>query len=193
MRSATGILSYITKWVHMHFLSSAEQQMNQVLLNFQKDFAAVRTGRANAAILDHVEAIYYGVPTPLNQLAQISVSDARILTIKPFDKSASKEIEKSILSLGHDVFSDGNVMKILIPEPIERKPGAEIRKKLAAKAQNEILLIVSRTISSAQNSEEDLSSIRNALDEMSKKYISKINQNQGPDDDDGAAPSFVRR
>ena len=87
------------------------------------EFATVRTGRASPALLDRVTVDYYGAQTPLNQIAAVSASDARLLTITPYDKSSIKAIEKAILEsdLGLTPNNDGNVIRLAIPELTEER------------------------------------------------------------------------
>jgi ribosome recycling factor len=89
----------------------AEDHMKKAIANLQNQFHTIRTGRANPALLDRVEADYYGTPTPLKQLANISVQEGRTLVIQPYDKSVLKAIEKGIheAELGLTANSDGTV------------------------------------------------------------------------------------
>ena len=77
-------------------LKQYEDKMNKTLDILAKDYAAIRAGRANPAVLDKVTVDYYGAPTPINQMAAVSVTEARTLTIQPWDRSTLKEIEKAI-------------------------------------------------------------------------------------------------
>jgi len=89
----------------------------------QQNLQTIRTGRANAAILDRVVVVYFDVPTPLNQLAGISVPSSSQLTIEPYDKSALADIEKAIIesSLGLNPNNDGNVIRLNIPQLTEER------------------------------------------------------------------------
>ena len=93
-----------------------------------QEFAAVRAGRANAAVLDQIEVDYYGVPTPIRQIASISTPDPRTLTIQPWDGSTLKLIEKAILvsELGINPQNDGRVIRLVFPQLTEER-----RKELA--------------------------------------------------------------
>ena len=98
-------------------------KMDKTIENLGKKFATVRAGRANPSSLDGVMVEYYGVMTPLKQLATISVPEARQLLIKPFDKGALASIEKAILSsnLGYNPGNDGETIRIVIPELTEER------------------------------------------------------------------------
>ena len=106
----------------------ATENMDKTFENLEKRFGSVRAGRANPSSLDGLFVDYYGVSTPLKQLATISVPEARQLLIKPFDKSSLAEIEKAILSsnLGYNPGNDGETIRIIIPELTEER-----RKELA--------------------------------------------------------------
>ena len=101
----------------------------QVLVN---EFAGIRAGRANPAVLDKIQVDYYGVPTPIQQMAAISVSEARILVIQPWDKTTLKAIEKAIQSsnLGINPTNDGSVLRIAFP-PLTEERRKELCKQVS--------------------------------------------------------------
>src|ERR1700683_730550 len=101
----------------MNIVPQAEERMKKTLSQLDKEFQTIRTGRANPALLDRVEVDYYGTPTPLKSLANISTPDGRSLLIQPYDKSGLKDIEQAIhkSGLGLTPTSDGNVIRISIP------------------------------------------------------------------------------
>jgi len=118
------------------FLNDAEEKMHKTEEVLKKDLASVRAGRANPAVLDKVSVDYYGTPTPINQLANVSVPDPRMITIQPWDKSSIKDIEKAILKsdLGLTPSNDGVVIRLNIPQlTAERR--AEIVKTVKKKAE----------------------------------------------------------
>ena len=100
-----------------------EEKMTKTLRVLESSYASIRAGRANPAVLDKVTADYYGSPTPINQLAAISVSEARILVIQPYDKSSMKAIEKAIQTseLGINPSNDGMVIRLVFPQPTEER------------------------------------------------------------------------
>jgi ribosome recycling factor len=106
---------------------------------FRRDLTKVRTGRANVAILDGVKVDYYGTPTPLNQVASVNVPDARLITIKPWEKTLIPEIEKSIRAaqLGLNPNSDGEIVRVPMPPLTEerRKDLVKMVKKMAEEAK----------------------------------------------------------
>src|SRR5919106_4789121 len=94
-----------------------EKKMQASLESFRKELNSIRTGRASLALLDGITVPYYGVTTPLNQVATLSVPESRLITIQPWDSSIIGEVEKAILksNLGLTPTSDGRVLKIPIP------------------------------------------------------------------------------
>ena len=104
-------------------LQDAEERMQKAVEAIRREFTTVRTGRASPHILDRVVVDYYGAQTPLNQLAQVSASEARLLTITPYDKSSIKAIEKAILEsdVGLTPSNDGNVIRLTLPELTEER------------------------------------------------------------------------
>lgn len=104
-------------------LNETEEKMLKAIENMEKRFTNVRAGRANPRILDNVMVKYYGVPTPLIQLATISVPEARQLIIKPFDKSCISEIEKGIYeaNIGLTPNNNGEMVMLVIPELTEER------------------------------------------------------------------------
>jgi ribosome recycling factor len=104
-------------------LDDAGQRMAKSVDATRNEFATVRTGRASPHLLDRVNVDYYGAQTPLKQLASISASEARLLTVTPYDKSSIRSIEKSIMEsdLGLTPSNDGNVIRLTIPDLTEER------------------------------------------------------------------------
>src|SRR5690554_4339770 len=96
---------------------NAEDRMDKAIVAFKKDLASLRAGRANPSILDRIQVEYYGAPTPISQLAGITVPDARTLIIQPWDKTSLPAIEKAIMKsdIGIMPNNDGTVIRISIP------------------------------------------------------------------------------
>ncbi|MEA2400296.1 MAG: ribosome recycling factor [Thermoleophilaceae bacterium] len=103
------------------FLADAEGRMKKSVDATRGEFSTVRTGRASPHLLDRIDVDYYGAPTPLKQLAQVSATEARLLTITPYDKNSIKTIEKSIMEsdVGLTPSNDGQVIRLSIPELTE--------------------------------------------------------------------------
>ena len=104
-------------------ISRCEAKMNKSIDALNHEFSSVRAGRANPAILDKVLVDYYGAPTPINQMAAVSVSEARVLVIQPWDKSTLKTIEKAIQAsdIGINPTNDGNVLRLTFPQLTEER------------------------------------------------------------------------
>lgn len=99
-------------------INLAKEKMNKSLNALGNEFASIRAGRANPAVLDKVMVDYYGAPTPVNQMAAVSVAEARILVIQPWDRSTLKLIEKAILAsdIGINPTNDGSVIRLVFPQ-----------------------------------------------------------------------------
>jgi ribosome recycling factor len=104
-------------------LKDARDRMGKSIESTRHEFATIRTGRASPHLLDRVNVDYYGTQTPLNQIATVSASEARLLTITPYDKSSIKAIEKAILEsdLGLTPNNDGSIIRLSIPELTEER------------------------------------------------------------------------
>jgi ribosome recycling factor len=109
-------------------IKEVETKMTGALDALGREFAAVRTGRASAGLLDGIRVDYYGTPTPVNQMASISVPDARTIVIQPWEASQLKAIEKAIMAsdLGLTPVNDGKIVRLAMPSPTEER-----RKQLA--------------------------------------------------------------
>ncbi|WP_297989797.1 ribosome recycling factor [Anoxybacillus sp.] len=123
----------------MQVLTNAKEKMDKAVQAFSRELATVRAGRANPALLEKITVDYYGMPTPIIQLAGIQVPEARLLVIQPYDKSVLKEIEKAILAsdLGLTPSNDGSVIRIAIPPLTEerRRELVKLVKKYAEEAK----------------------------------------------------------
>ena len=108
-----------------------EEQMEKTIEALKFEFGTIRAGRANASMLDKVRVDYYGTPTPVNQMAAVAVSEGRVLTITPWDKSVIHAIEKAISDsdIGIAPSNDGSVIRLTVPQLTEER-----RKELAKKA-----------------------------------------------------------
>ena len=149
------------------------------------DFASVRGGRANAGVLDQIQVMYYGSPTPIQQVASVSVPDPRTLMIQPWDSSVLREIEKAILSsdLGINPQNDGKVIRLVFPQLTEER-----RKELAkqVKKYGEESKVAVRNIrrdamekfkkqqKASEITEDDYKGIEKDIQKMTDDYIKKV-------------------
>ncbi|WP_163536825.1 ribosome recycling factor [Gracilibacillus sp. YIM 98692] len=168
-------------------IKETEEKMNQAAKAYSKNLATVRAGRANPALLDSVTVEYYGAPTPLNQLATISVPEARLLVITPFDKSSISDIEKGIqkADLGLSPSSDGNVVRINIPPLTEerRKDLVKLVGKYAEESKVQIRNIrrdandqLKKDEKNGDLTEDELKGFQNDVQAETDKFIAKIDE-----------------
>ena len=164
--------------------ASAEKRMKSAIETLKKEFGTIRTGRANPALLDRVEVEYYGTSTPLKSLANITVTDARTLTIQPFDKSAAKEIEKAIVGsqLGLTPNIDGGIIRISIPALTEdrRKELTKVVRKYAEEARVAVrnvrrdALDDLKKLKGKEISEDDFKRQEDSLQKLTDKNVKEI-------------------
>ncbi|MEG3006773.1 MAG: ribosome recycling factor, partial [Oscillospiraceae bacterium] len=113
-------------------IKSYNEKMNKTIDSLNNEYQSIRAGRANPAVLNKIIVDYYGTPTPINQMAAVSVSEARILVIQPWDKGTLKAIEKAIQTsdLGINPANDGNTIRIAFP-PLTSERRKEICKDIS--------------------------------------------------------------
>ncbi len=167
------------------FSKPYEEKMKKTLNVLSQDFSAIRAGRANPAILDRIVVPYYDVPTPINQMATVSVSEARILTITPWDRTQMKAIEKAILAsdIGINPQNDGSSIRLIFP-PLNEERRRELSKQIAKIGENSKVAIRSirrdandKLKNAKKNSEMPEDTIADHEDEMQKltdRYIKEI-------------------
>lgn len=117
-------------------VQSMKESMEKAIQAFKRELARVRTGRANLALLDGIKVEYYGVPTPINQIAALAVPDPRLITIKPWDKKLIGPIEKAIVAadLGLTPSNDGDIVRIPIP-PLTTERRRELVRQVRKMAE----------------------------------------------------------
>ncbi len=116
--------------------AATKEKMTKTISALNSEFNSIRAGRANAAVLDPIRVDYWGVPTPINQMAAVSVSEARVLVIQPWDKSALKLIEKAIQAsdLGINPQNDGSVLRLNFP-PLTEERRRQLVKEVKSTAE----------------------------------------------------------
>ncbi len=165
--------------------SNIEEKMNKTISVLSENFAEVRAGRANPAILNKVKVDYYGVPTPISQVAGVSVPEARLIVIQPWDMSILKEIEKAILAsdIGITPNNDGKVIRLAFPELNEerRKELVKDIKKTAEEAKVSIRSLRRDGIDEAKKeqkegniTEDDLRNAETDIQKLTDKKIEEI-------------------
>ena len=170
----------------MHnIISSCEDRMKKSITNLKEGYAALRTGRASAALFDKIKVDYYGEKTPLNQTANISVPEARLIVIQPWDKSLIGEIEKAILSseLSLNPSNDGKVIRISIP-PLTEERRKELAKQAKAQAEQGRVAIrnirrdgneeLKKLLKDKELTEDEESKNEEELQKLTDSYIKQI-------------------
>ncbi|OQY39375.1 MAG: ribosome recycling factor [Spirochaetaceae bacterium 4572_7] len=161
--------------------ASAESKMKKSITALEHEFNSIRTGRASASIFDKVKVEYYGAPTPLNQLATISIPEARLIVIQPFDKNSLNEIERAIFAsdLGLTPGNDGKVIRINIP-PLTEERRKELVKQAKGIGENSKVAVrnirrdSNDTIKKGDFSEDEIKSGQADVQILTDKYIKEV-------------------
>lgn len=167
-------------------MADNESRMEKTVNSLKEEYKSIRTGRASAAIFDKVRVDYYGTPTPLNQVGNISIPEARTIVISPFDKSIMGDIEKAIqkAELGLNPNNDGKVIRIAIP-PLTADRRKELLKQAKATAENYRTTIrnirrdgnedLKKQQKAGELTEDQLKTETEKLQKLTDKYIEEIN------------------
>ena len=169
------------------YLLDAEERMEKTLNNLKDEYVTIRAGRANPGVLNRVTADYYGAPTPIQQLANVSVPEARMLVIQPWDKTALKAIERAIQAsdIGINPNNDGSVIRLIFPELTEERRKEltkDVRKKgeAAKVAVRNIRRDAVDRIKKAQKvgeiTEDDQKKDEEAAQKLTDKFVEKIDK-----------------
>ena len=154
-------------------MAAAKTRMEKAVDDFRKELASVRTGRANAAILDHVRVDYHGTPMPVNQLGSVTIPDAAMLVITPWDPSVVPQIDKAIRSsdLGLNPTTDGKIVRVPIPSPTEER-------------RKELVKHIHKTLENHRTAVRNIRrDIKEAIDKLEKdKKISQDEQKRALDE-----------
>ena len=162
-----------------------EEKMEKSLSNLQEDYVSIRAGRANPHILDKIQVDYYGTPSTLQSVANISVPEARMILIQPWESSLIKDIEKAILSsdLGLTPANDGKAVRLAFPELTEERR-KELVKDVKKKGENAKVAVrnIRRDANDAikkQNkaneiSDDEQKQLEDQIQKLTDKYIAKI-------------------
>lgn len=164
-------------------LLEAEEKMEKTVESFTNRIAKVRTGRASPAMLDSVMVEYYGAPTPLNQIAGISVSEGRQLVIKAYDKNSLKDIERGIYEadLGLTPQNDGTVIRINVP-PLTEDRRKELVKQVNKMAEEDKVALrnirrsANDDIKKSADNEDEEKEGKEEVQNLIKKYTAKIDE-----------------
>lgn len=167
-------------------LTVYDEKMQKTLHNLDTELATIRAGRANPNVLNKLSVDYYGMPTPIQQVANVSVPEARMIQIQPWEKSMVKEIEKAILTsdIGINPTNDGTVIRLVFPELTEDR-----RKELVkdVKKKGEAAKVAIRNIRRDGNdafkklkgsdvSEDEIKDLEAQLQKITDKYIAEVDK-----------------
>ena len=165
-------------------LAQYEEKMKKTIESLEKEYSTIRAGRANPHILDRITVLYYGAPTPLQQVANVTVPEARMIQIQPWESSLIKGIEKAILvsDLGLNPSNDGKVIRLVFPELTEER-----RKELVkdVKKKGEAAKVAVRNIRRDANdaykklakqdvSEDEVKELEDKIQKSTDKYIKEV-------------------
>jgi len=168
-------------------LKETEERMKKTVEFFRKELASIRAGRATPALLDRITVDYYGTQTPLNQLANVSAPEPRLLVIQPYDKNAVGDIEKAIMKsdLGITPNTDGSIIRLTIPQLTEERR-QQLVKLVRKKAEEERVAIrnarrdandqLKRLEREGEIPEDDARRAQGEVQELTDKYIKEIDE-----------------
>ena len=168
-------------------LENLSDRMNKVIDNLETNYSEVRAGRANPAILNKVSVEYYGVPTPINQVASISVPEARLIVIQPWDRSILSQVEKAIekADIGIHPMNDGQVIRLSFPELTEErrkdlvkdiKKMAEEAKVAARNVRRDEMDEAKALLKNKEISEDEEKALEEKIQKETDKYVAKIDE-----------------
>ncbi|MBQ3284047.1 MAG: ribosome recycling factor [Ruminococcus sp.] len=168
-------------------LKKNDERMQRRIDHLTDEFKSIRAGRANPAVLDKITVDYYGVPTPINQLSSIQVTEARTLVIQPYDASSLKSIEKAIQmsDVGINPQNDGKVLRLIFP-PLTEDKRKEIAKDIARIAEDSKVQIrnvrrdtiekLKKMKKSGELTEDDLEEGEKKVQKSTDKFIKQIDE-----------------
>ena len=167
-------------------LQAYEDKMKKTVDFLTEEFASVRAGRANPHVLDKIKVDYYGTPTPIQQVGNVSVPEARIIQIAPWDKSMLKAIEKAILTsdIGINPQNDGSIIRLQFPELTEERR-KDLVKEIKKKAEDAKVALRNvrrdgndefKKLGKGEISEDEAADLADSLQKMTDDYIAKIDK-----------------
>ena len=167
-------------------LKQYDDKMKKAYDFLESDYVTIRAGRANPHVLDKIRVDYYGTPTPIQQVGNISVPEARMIQIAPWEKSLIKDIEKAILcsDVGITPSNDGNVIRLVFPELTEERR-KELAKEVKKKAEDGKVAIRNirregndsfKKLAKAEVSEDEIKQLEDELQKLTDKYVKDIDK-----------------
>ncbi len=168
-------------------IKTYEDKMDKTLSNLQEEYVSIRAGRANPHILDKIQVDYYGTPSPLQSVANISVPEARMIQIQPWESSLIKEIERAIIAsdLGLTPANDGKTIRLVFPELTEERR-KELVKDVKKKGENAKIAVrnirrdandaVKKQNKANEISDDEQKQLEDRIQKLTDKYIAKVDE-----------------
>ena len=165
-------------------IKKASESMERRVSHMQQEFSEIRAGRANPGVLDKVKVDYYGAPTPVNQLAAVSVTEARTLTVQPWDMSVLRQIEKAIQTsdIGINPSNDGSCIRLVFPELTEERRKDLVKEVKKKGEESKVAVRNSRRdgndsfkkLAKEDVSEDEIKMLEEQLQKVTDKFIKEI-------------------
>ena len=168
-------------------IKALKENMDKAIAFLQNDYLSIRTGRAHPGLVNDIKVEYYGTPTPIKQLANVTIPEGRVIQIAPFDKTSLKAMEKAILAanIGMTPQNDGTVIRLKLPE-LTRERRIELTKVLAKKAEEsrvvirnyrrDTIEILKKQEKASEITEDDLKNLTKEVQDVTDSYIKKIDE-----------------
>lgn len=165
-------------------LQQYDDKMKKAMDYLDQDYASIRAGRANPHVLDKIRVDYYGTPTPIQQVGNVTVPEARIIQIAPWDKSMISKIEKALLTsdIGINPSNDGNTIRLVFPELTEERR-KELAKDVKKKAEDAKVAVRNirrdgndafKKLAKTEISEDEIKQLEEELQKLTDKYVKEI-------------------
>ena len=165
-------------------LQQYDDKMKKAIDFLESDYAGIRAGRANPHVLDKIRVDYYGTPTPIQQVGNVTVPEARIIQIAPWEKTMIKEIEKAIMTsdLGINPSNDGSVIRLVFPELTEERR-KELAKDVKKKAEDAKVAVRNirrdgndafKKLAKTEISEDEIKQLEDEIQKLTDKYVKEI-------------------
>lgn len=168
-------------------LAVFEEKMGKSLTNLEEEFAGIRAGRANPHVLDKLRVDYYGTPSPIQSVANVSVPEPRMIQIQPWEASMVKEIEKAIMcsDLGINPTNDGKVIRLVFPELTEERR-KELAKDIKKKGENAKVAVrnirrdaidhLKKVGKEEDLSEDEVKDLEDTVQKLTDEYVAKVDK-----------------
>ena len=168
-------------------LAVFEEKMGKSLANLEEEFAGIRAGRANPHVLDKLRVDYYGTPSPIQSVANVSVPEPRMIQIQPWEASMVKEIEKAIMcsDLGINATNDGKVIRLVFPELTEERR-KELAKDIKKKGENAKVAVrnirrdaidhLKKVGKEEDLSEDEVKDLEDTVQKLTDEYVAKVDK-----------------